>query len=325
MSVTELPSQTEPIPASQAVAAPSLPGWFWGMVAASGAAVVAMFIPTFVRLQSVWYIDPDYSHGYIVFPACLFFAGIAWQRFQEQGNLQLAATRQSVVTGVLEILLGVGLHLVALLFGVLLADVLALIFVLRGGLLVLAGPAWNKAFTFPIMFLIFMAPLPARAHQGLAIFMQQSVAAISTNILNACGVDTYREGYFMHIPGFIMTVGEACSGLRSMMAILALGAAIGFMANGSRFYSWTVIAMALPIAAITNCLRVVLTGLIMLYIGREYAEDTYHTMEGAVMSGVAAALLVAFAYGLAKFEAAYMKTPAKPTPAGEAIAGGSTA
>ncbi len=299
---TQVPSKT------------SVPAWLWALAAVAAGVVLAMFAPTFQRLLHLWNIDPDYSHGYLVGPASIFFAAIAWQRFQEQGSTALSATSGSVIYGVLEILFGVALHLLGLLFGVLLVDVLALICVLRGSLLLIAGPAWNKAFAFPILFLIFMAPLPPQAHQALAIFMQQTVASVSSLILNACGVDTYREGYFMHIPGYVMTVGEACSGLRSMMAILALAVAIGFMVNGSRFFSWTLTALALPVAGLANCLRVVLTGLIMLYIGREYAEDMYHTLEGVVMSAVAAGLLVAVAFGLWKLETAYIKPPEQQPP-----------
>ncbi|HTN77131.1 MAG TPA: exosortase/archaeosortase family protein, partial [Pirellulaceae bacterium] len=266
--------------------------------------VVALYIPTFIRLVKFWWVDPDYSHGFLVIPASLFFCGIAWQRFQtEAAHHQLAATdSRGVIWGALEIALGFVLHLLGLAFDFYLVDVISLICILRGTLLLVAGPAWNRAFAFPALFLIFLAPLPPVAHQKLAIFMQQSVALVSTTILDACGVPIHRQGYLMHIPGYTMEVGEACSGLRSMMAILALAVAIGFLVNGSQRYCWILTMLALPIAGAANCLRVVLTGIIMLTLGREYAVGVYHEMEGMVLEAIAAGILVTVAFALLRYD-----------------------
>jgi exosortase/archaeosortase family protein len=74
------------------------------------------------------------------------------------------------------------------------------------------------------------------------------------------------------------------------------------LANGSRFYCWTLIALALPIAGFANCIRVILTGVILMTLGREYAEGLAHALEGMVIVGLAAAILVAVAWGLGKIE-----------------------
>ena len=274
------------------------------------AALVALFAPTFARLLAIWSEDPDYSHGFVVIPASLYFAYVAWQRAQEQGKpLELAADARW--QGGLSILLGVVLHWAALLFDVLIVDVLALIVVLRGVLKLVAGRRINEVFAFPALFLLFMAPLPPPVHQAVAIFMQQTVAAASTLVLDLSGVPVHREGYLIHLPrGYLMEVGEACSGLRSMIAIIALAVALGFMTNGPKWYRWTLGLMALPIAGLANCIRIVLTGVILMNLGREYAEGLFHQLEGAVLIALAALMLMGLSYCLLQCSAPAAKPEA---------------
>ena len=293
--------------AADAVAELKRPASRW-LVASVVAALVALFAPTFARLLAIWSEDPDYSHGFVVIPASLYFAYVAWQRAQERGEtLHLAGDARW--QGGLSILLGVVLHWAALLFDVLVVDVLAFIFVLRGVLKLVAGRRINEVFSFPALFLLFMAPLPPPVHQGVAIFMQQTVAAASTLVLDLCGVPVHREGYLIHLPrGYLMEVGEACSGLRSMIAIIALAVALGFMTNGPKWYRWTLGLMALPIAGLANCIRIVLTGVILMNLGREYAEGLFHQLEGAVLIALAALMLM----GLSYFLLQWSTPPAKP-------------
>lgn len=270
--------------------------------------IIAIYIPTLLRLTKVWYEDPDYSHGFLVIPASLFFCGIAWQRLAEGGPLP--AVERGVMGGMLQIVLGVVLHWIALLIGLLILDVLSLVCVVRGVLKLVVGNAINDAFAFPALFLLFMAPLPPQVHQGVAIVMQQLVALVSTTVLEACGVPVFREGYLIHLPDYTMEVGEACSGLRSMIAILALGVAMGFLLNGPSWYRWTLGLVALPIAGIANCIRVVMTGAILMTLGPKYAEDMFHTMEGLVIVILAALMLVGVAMGLRSF----IPSSASPAP-----------
>jgi exosortase len=272
-------------------------------MAAVAALIGGLYLPTLIRLSEIWNEDPDYSHGYLVIPASLIFAYISFQRLDSRA-WSLATTNGAMLLGVVEIVLGFGMHAVGFLFDVLMLDVLSLVCVVRGSVLVIAGPQVNAAFAFPAMFLLFLAPLPPLVHQSLALFMQQLVAAVSTVTLDIFGVPIYRSGYIIHLPhDYVMTVGEACSGLRSMIAILALAVALGFMANGPLWYRWTLGLLALPVAGLTNCLRVVLTGVILMNFGPQWADGVMHTMEGMVMVVLAAAIMLGISYGLLRMDA----------------------
>jgi len=262
------------------------------------ALVVLFYRDTIAALIEVWNLDPNYSHGFMVPVASAIFAGQAW--LNHGPPLRRQVPRLAVIKGLAEIALGLLLHVVGWLVANLFVDVLSLICVLRGLLLMLGGSEANKEYGFSALFLIFMAPLPAVWYQPIAIAMQQLVSWISTGFLDLCGVPVYREGYLIQLPGFTMEVGEACSGLRQMTAVLALAVALGHLAKKGTAYTWTLALLSLPIAIFANSVRVLGTGLILIWFGPKWAEGVYHTLEGMVIVGLAAVLVVATAWALGK-------------------------
>ncbi len=269
------------------------------LVALAGA-IGVIYARAWPELIRVWDIDPNYSHGYIVPVASLAFAWLAWQ--QAGSPVRRVVGVWPTTKGITEVLVGLALHIPAWFLGNLLLDVLSLICVLRGLLLILGGSEANRAYGFAALFLIFMAPLPMRMYQPLAIMMQQWVSGISTEFLTICNIPAYREGYYIHLPGYTMEVGEACSGLRQLTAVLALSVAIGHLSQKTTLYRWSLALLSVPIAIFANCLRVMITGLILIAFGPEWAEGVYHTLEGLVIVGLAAILVVGAAWGLNKIE-----------------------
>jgi exosortase len=268
------------------------------------AGIVVMYAPTMVRLVEIWDQDPDYSHGFLVIPASLIFSWMAWRRAKER-KVALTTDDRGVIGGVIGILIGVALHWVGWMFDVLLVDVLSLVCVIRGTIKLVAGEKINEVFAFPALFLLFMAPLPPIVHQEIALFMQQLVATLATVFLDFCGVPVYRQGYSINLPdGFVMEVGQACSGLRSMFAVVALGAALGFVMEPPRWQRWFLFLVALPVAGFTNFVRVVLTGFILMGLGKKYAQGVYHENLGLVMTLCAAVILMFISWCLTKLTTA---------------------
>ncbi len=273
-----------------------------GLAPAAAVALLVCFSwwPAFRELARWWREDADYSHGFLVPLAALYFARRAWAASGPpwQGHVAPAAA----AAGYAMMALGLLGHVAAWFAAVLLGDVVALMLLLAGVLLVAGGVRALRAYAFSVCFLIFMAPLPPEWYRPLAIGMQQVAAVCSTRMLELCGVPVYQQGNMIFLADYRMEVGAACSGLRQILAFLALPVAAGELSGRRWGYRLVLAGLALPTAVLANCVRIVVTGVIMMVAGKRWAEGVYHTLEGLATAAIGLILLLAIAWGLARIE-----------------------
>jgi exosortase len=258
-----------------------------------------VFRASLSQLPHVWDVDPNYSHGYIVPLAFLMFVLRQWKRVGPP--VSAAVSAGDLTAGMIRIIAGLAIHFACHLLNILFFDVVGMIVLLTGVTIILAGKERYRAYAFPLWFLVFMAPLPMAWYQKLAIGMQQIASAVSTGIFTLCGIPAYREGCYVSVPGYQMEVGAACSGLRQLAAIVALSLAVGHLSNRTAVFKWALGLLAVPIAIAANCIRVTLSGFILMGFGREWAEGVYHTLEGLAIVGVAAVLILLTAWWLSRY------------------------
>ena len=232
-----------------------------------------------------WWIDPNYSHGFIV----PIFAGyLIWK---QKDKLQSIPIRGSWV-GLPVLLLGIA----ALVFGEIGAqDFIAgssLIVVISGLILLNLGMEIFKAVSFPVFFLFFMIPLPAVIFYAIAFPLQTIAAKSATLVLDLLGVPVLLEGHVIHLSHTTLGVTEACSGIRSLISLLALAAAWSYLSFKGILARAVLMVSAVPITIAANSTRVILTAFIAQWFGMQYAEGFYHTFAGWII------FIVAFA-GLA--------------------------
>ena len=255
-----------------------------------GGLFVWLWWPEIYRLLQTW-STPDESHG-ILIP--LFSVYFLYQR-----RRQIAQVRGRVnVLGMAVIVASLAGYLLFTAVGFAYPSSLMMIIMLAGVVLFLGGwPVFRHAW-LPVMFLLFAVPLPQYLHDGLTIPMRQLASQVGAMILNALpAVDCQAIGVV--IDGnhggkvFTLEVAEACSGMRLLRAFVALGVAMAYLEPRPMWQRLILVASTVPIAILVNVVRVVLSGLISIYIGREYAEGTPHELLGLGM------LVVAFGlYGL---------------------------
>jgi exosortase len=252
--------------------------------------LLAFYWQALVDLVDVWKTDPNYSHGFLIPLFSLAFAIIAAR--ETRVAIPKQVDTRDVITGSAEILLGIALHFVGWFSGNLLLEVVSLICVMRGIILAAAGSQSNRQFGFAVLFLIFMAPLPVAWYQPIAVWMQQIAASFSAWLLNITGVPAFREGFTIHLSGHSLEVGEACSGLRQLTAIVGLSAAVGYLMHRGNWLIWSLMAFALPIAVLANASRIVLTGWTLVLLGEQWAKGVYHTFEGLAVLVLATAMIL---------------------------------
>jgi exosortase len=101
-----------------------------------------------------------------------------------------------------------------------------------------------------------------------------------------------REGNIIHLPTTQLFVAQACSGLRSLMALGTLGVVFAYFFRKSWGERVLLVASTLPIAVLVNAFRVLLTSALTFYYGPGMAEGVIHQTEGFFTFGLAFGLLL---------------------------------
>ena len=246
--------------------------------------IIALYFPTFHMFIYDWSHDDNYSHGFLV-PIIVGY--LVWTK---KDRLRALSPSPSL-WGVPVLVLGLSLYLVGTIGAEWFLKRASLVIVLGGVLLYLYGKAYFRLLLFPLVFLMFMVPLPAIIYSALAFKLQLFVSIISTKLIALVGVPVFREGNILYVSTGPLAVEEACSGMRSIMALLALSALFAYLMYDSRFKQGVLVASALPIAVITNIIRVTITGIAAHYWGKAFAEGILHESFGWLVFVIAFILL----------------------------------
>jgi exosortase len=247
----------------------SLTIWFVLLAVAAG----IVYWPIVVPMIRQWAADDNYSHGFLV----PFIAGyLAYMRRDEL----LSAEVKPADSGLGLILFG----LVMLLFGWLGSEYFtmraSLVLIIAGSVLFILGWKIFRILLVPLAYLLLMIPVPYIIYDAAAFPLKLFVTKVSVLTLKAMGIVIWQEGNILMFPSITLEVADACSGLRSIMSLLALGTAYAFVLHTSVRDRVVLIASTLPIAVFTNCLRVIATGVLAQHFGAAAAEGFFHEFAG---------------------------------------------
>ena len=156
----------------------------------------------------------------------------------------------------------------------------AFVLTLHGLVLLLMGMPVYRILFFPLSFLFLMIPLPQSLVNIIALPLQLLAADLAVNMLHSLGLPLLREGNIIHLPTTQLFVAEACSGLRSLMALGTLGVVFAYFFRKNWLERVIIVASTLPIAVLVNSFRVGLTAWLTLRYGQEAADGWIHTTEG---------------------------------------------
>jgi exosortase len=140
---------------------------------------------------------------------------------------------------------------------------------------------------FPLAFLWFMVPLPGVVFYGMTLDLQELSSRSAAFVLEVLGIPVLRDGNVLHLSDISLGVTEACSGIRSLISLLALATGWAYVSYARVLPRCFLVLAAIPIAIIANAVRIVLTGIIGQNVGIEYAEGFFHSFSGWVIFLVA--------------------------------------
>ena len=241
-----------------------------------------------VGLVQQWADDPNYAHGFFVPFMAAYLARRRWARF-------LAAPRRPSAAGIVLVVAGSLVYLAGVLGAELFTMRASLIIVLAGILLALEGPERLRVMAFPIAFMLFMIPLPYVIYYRLTFPLQLESSRMAAAVLTAAGLPVVREGNVLHLEGYSLEVVTACSGLRSIMSLGAIGVFLAdlFRMRPAGLLLYTVLIV--PVAMAANVARLVVTAVLATLAGQETAESFLHELSGVVLfvTGVLSLVLIA--------------------------------
>lgn len=260
----------------------------WSVHGAVGMAAIAtaIFAPILYYMTDHWGAREEYSHGFLIVPLAFYFA---WER---RAMLKRAAIRPSW-WGLPVMLLGTASLLVGRLGVELTSMRAAYVLTLIGIVLLTLGWQVFKVISFPLLFLFLMIPLPQSLVNVIAFPLQLIAADVAVQALYLLEIPALREGNIIHLANTQLFVAEACSGLRSLMALLTLGVIFAYFFRRRFAERLLIVASTIPIAILVNAFRVALTGTLTHYMGTEAASGWIHQTEGLFTFGIAFVLLMA--------------------------------
>ena len=262
---------------------------FW-KVATVGVLYSLLFREELIRLLSRWMTARD-SHGLLIPAFSLYFL------YQDRFRLRKVLSKPSYV-GLLIIVLSLLGYVYSIYKSFFYPRQLMMISLLGGIVLLLSGWRVIRVVWLPIAYLVFAMPLPARVYYNITMPMRELASTVAAVLLNAIpevqceATGVVIRGMHQGIP-FNLNVADACSGMRLLLAFVALGVAMAYLEYRPVVHRAVLLVSTIPIAIFCNVLRVLLTGIVHVFIGAEYAAGTLHTIMGMVMLGVAFGL-----YGL---------------------------
>ncbi len=197
------------------------------------------------------YLSPDsyYSHGFLV----PFVSGyLVWLRWNEFNQPEIRTSW----FGFILVVFAAIIHLFGTVIYVFFVSGFSFWLILVSSCLFLYGWERTKLIWFPLVFLLFMLPAPLAIIDIIAFPLKVFVAHYGVKIVELVGVPVYREGFNIVIPQGVLLVGNPCSGLRSLVAFLAIGSLCAYLSNLPTHRKWILFLLAVPIALFSNLIRV---------------------------------------------------------------------
>jgi len=245
--------------------------------------VVILYAPVLGSLMRQWWSDPNYGHGFFV----PIFAGYVLWTERHRWSAQLFRPNNF---GLAIMLFAIGLRILGMLGAELFMARLSLVILISGIVLFLAGRRALRSVAFPIGYLLFMIPLPAIVYYQLTLPLQLWASRLGAAGLVALGIHTVREGNLLILKNCTLNVVEACSGIRSLLSLLAAVVAYGYLSEQSARRRSVLAIASIPIAIATNGLRLVATGVLSYFFGPSVDSGVVHVALGLGF--------FAFAFGL---------------------------
>jgi len=239
-------------------------------------------------MVKVWYTDSDYSHGFLI---PFISAYILWTNREKISTIRIKPDN----FGLLVLFIGLFLYILGVTGAEFFTMRFSMIPVILGMVYYLCGREMVKSVLLPVGFLVCMIPIPAIVFNIVAFPLKLLAANIATNVIQFLNIPVVRDGNIIHLTDLSLEVADACSGIRSLMSMIALGVAYTYIFQKGLLKRVILVLCIVPITIIANVARVTGTGILSHYMGPAAAQGFFHEFAGIVVFLVAFAMFISVA------------------------------
>lgn len=241
-----------------------------------GALVFILYYSVIVDLVHDWIIDENYSHGFLIPLVSAFFI---WRKRDQLQAIQ----KKPHGVGLLIFVFGLMMFIVANIGAEYFTMRLSLLVVIGGLLLYLGGKEISAGLLFPLLYLVFMIPVPYVLYYSASFPLELLASRWTSALVNLLGIPILRDGNILHLENTTLQVVDACSGLRSLISLSALAAALAYVTQRTVGKGMVLFLTAVPVAIGANILRLLTTAVLATLYGEKVAQGFLHQFSGVVV------------------------------------------
>jgi len=238
--------------------------------------MLAIYFQSNMELIYTWYNDSNYSHGFLIPFVSLY---LVWQKKELLKKIPMTFND----AGFIVIIIGLAMYIVGTAAAEYFSVHLSLIIVFAGITLLCFGFPFIKSIAFPMFFLLFMIPLPYLIYYSISFPLQLITTEITGNLLQLIGFPILQSGNILYLQNNTLEVVEACSGLRSLLTLSALGALLAYTTQQSTHARIILFFLTIPIAMGANIIRLIVTATGSVLISPNFAKGFLHDISGLII------------------------------------------
>jgi len=240
-----------------------------------------------------WWTVPEAGHGLLLAPIAIW---LAWRSGID------ANAKPNRAAGIVLLVFAVLVRLAA--------GLAAELFTMRGSMVIALAGLTVYQFGFrqlirwwlPFALICLSIPLPELVTQALALPLQFKASQMGAALFEMRNVPVRLTGNIIHLPGRELFVTEACSGLRSLTALLSMAVLLGALVLRTPLARVILLLLAVPVAIVINGLRVFLTGFLVFFVSPSFGEGFMHLTEGWLLFLVSMSIIASVAWASAGLE-----------------------
>ena len=252
------------------------------------AAWIALFVLTlgdWQRMAHQWWNIDTYSHILLIGP---IIGWLVWLRRHELAKVEPAGW----LPGVAWLFAGLLIWLAGRTLDINLIAQTGTVAAFQGAAVAIIGLRASLLLAFPLFYAFALVPFG----DEIVPQLQAITAYLATWLTTFSGIECVSDGIYIETPAGLFIVAEACSGVKFLVAMMALGVLVAHACFKSwKRRAWFLLAcLIVPIVA--NGIRAWATIFIAQYVGAEAAGGFDHIVYGWFFFGIVIALVLGVAW-----------------------------